>query len=187
MLELKKLAKVFALSANRTPRSLVRRVNTTLVDIALRDPEMLPNSLKEERSPYPNFSGLCIVHRTLEAAIGAELTRELADDSRLCEVIAKHNIWGIDIAIKAAREDVGGYRGIGTAQGVPIPGEISNEQRLAVGPGTPERDPVAVLGWKALFSAIFDWKFLWFEEGWIEDVYKRQVLGEAELDRKSVV
>ncbi|MCE9618756.1 MAG: hypothetical protein K8R92_02475 [Planctomycetes bacterium] len=92
-LGLKDLAKVLALSANRTPRSLVRRINTALIDIALRDPTNLPNSLKSELPPYQIFSGLCIVQRTLEATIGVERTRELAEDQELCDLLNRKNIF----------------------------------------------------------------------------------------------
>ena len=194
--ELKKLAKVLSLAANRTPRSLVRRINTVLVDIALRDAASLPDSLKKEHEPYPHFSGLCIVQRTLEAAIGTDLTRDLAQDNTLCEVILKGNIWGIDDAIKAARQGDPTRRGVntkprlhgsgsgtgdgagfghgdseGAGRGDGTGGQITEPEReraFPIGDEPPTRDPVAVLGWRGIFEAIYAVKFLWYEEGWRE-------------------
>lgn len=142
---LKQLAKLLALCANRTPRSLVRRINTALIDIALRDPATLPGSLKLEEMPFLQFSGLCIVQRTLEAALGADMTRTLAEDNALCEVIAKDNIWGIGMALKAEHE----------RQETPVPDRSG------------ERAARARQGWNKVFDAIWSDpanKFLWCED-----------------------
>jgi len=140
---LKALSKVLARSSNRTPRSLVRRINTTLIDIALRDPVVLPPSLKDEKSPFPYFSGLCIVQRALEAALGQETTNTLAEDNFLCGLIAKNNIWGISSTIKEKQD------GSASAMG----GEDRNERAKAL--------------WSKILDAIWSDpanNFLWKED-----------------------
>lgn len=161
---LKKLAKVLALSANRTPRSLVRRINTALIDIALHDPAVLPDSLKRETGACPHFSGLCIVQRTLEAAIGMDFTRALAQDNPLCEAIAKGNIFGIEEAIKTAREVDPARRAADMRPRIPVIGDIRGERAVPVGPEPTMQDPHSVRGLRELFDALYEATFLWWED-----------------------
>jgi hypothetical protein len=161
---LEKLAKVFANSANLTPRTLVRRINSTITDIALRDPLLLPESLKNEDKPYLHFSGLCIVQRTLEAALGTEMTQTLAEDNGLCVVIAEKNIWGIRDALKARSGEMSGE------------GTVSDSPR-----GAGRRSDFDMAGWQEVFDAIWSDlanKFLWKED---EDPNGEYIAGSSVL------
>jgi hypothetical protein len=180
---LKTLAKLLALSANRTPRSLVRRINTALVDLALREEPQLPASLREGDDRRWRFVSLCIVQRTLESALGPEMTRTLAIDNALCELIAKGNIWGITDALKGGRESDSAQRTVDVRPRVPVVGDVLGERAVPVGeaprPVVNERDERVKAGWLAVFDAI--WKdpannFLWNED---EDQSSAKISGSS--------
>jgi hypothetical protein len=155
--ELKKLAQVLALSANRTPRSLVRRINTVLIDIALRDESALRGKLVGEKAPYPNFAGLCIVQRTLETALTRERARALAEDTELCKVLHDRGIFGALRWLDEQRDKRG-------------KAADANAKAPSTKDGTSDDDIASVVAplqdkqRKAILDAIYDEVFLYKED-----------------------
>ena len=104
------------------------------------------------------------MQRTLEAAIGTDFTRALAQDNALCAVIAKDNIWGIKEAVKAARERDPARRSAGTGPRGPVVGDVLGERAVPVGDEPPMQDPLDVRGWDDIYNAIYEVNFLWWED-----------------------
>ena len=88
------LSELLALGTQYTPRTLVRRINSLLLDMRLRAGMTLTGELGDEQAPYPRFVGLCLVQRTLAERMAPELLRRLRDDKELCTLILAQGVVG---------------------------------------------------------------------------------------------
>ncbi len=93
---------LLVLSCHATPRTLVRRVNTLLVDARLRPSENLPDALSDAEDPAPHarFLAVCLVQRTLAELLGLTLRRLRVADA-LCTAIAER---GLDAVFEEFKE-----------------------------------------------------------------------------------
>ena len=155
---LKSMARLFALSADATPRTLVRTINGALLDIELRDPSELHGELKDERPPYPIYSELCIVQRALERSIGPELTKELARNDMLCKAILENPEWG---AYDAVRDHVGRDDRNETPESA---GPVSAERKPGINARSERYRDEDVARWRDIEYALFANPFLWKEK-----------------------
>jgi hypothetical protein len=159
---LKRMAPLLALAADATPRTLVRTINGALLDIALRDPAEFPRELKSETPPYPKYTALCVVQRALERAIGADLTRELAQQDGLCAALLSDLTSGTYQAILAANSK--------GEQGKLEPAKPAFEWYDKVeelSSGSPRREEIVRL--RAVVNAIEERAFLWKEQRDLSD------------------
>ena len=89
------LADLLRMGTLDTPRMLVRRLNTLLVDQRLREGmKKLKGDLGNEKRPYKEFLGLCVVQRTLQDVLEASVLKGLSEDQKLCDLVAKEGVGG---------------------------------------------------------------------------------------------
>ena len=83
------LSPLLTLGTQYTPRTLIRRINTLLVDLHLRKGLQFGGELGQEQPPYPDFLGLCLVQRTLQDHVDDFLLRKLTEYQDLCNFLAE--------------------------------------------------------------------------------------------------